>query len=107
MRKAPPKGRRFATVLCAAMCVLTLPIGAGAVLPAHARQIAALFPSLGSPSHRLADAENGVGAAHAGARFVLLLRTDRQGLNPQPRRTNAVLLLKPLGPAPMSSLQAG
>jgi hypothetical protein len=100
----PPAGRnRSALVIGSAICILSLAVSAGAVVPADARQVAVLFPPWWSAPKVFAHAASAGEIVQVGAPFVLILRSDQPGLSARLRRAGAVLLLNPLGVGPCGS----
>jgi hypothetical protein len=89
--------------LGSAICVLSLFVSAGAVVPARASQVAALFPPWWSAPKVFAHAASAGEIIQVGAPFVLILRSDQPGLSARLRRAGAILLLNPLGVGPCGS----
>ncbi|MHB8287507.1 MAG: hypothetical protein ACYDD1_22920 [Caulobacteraceae bacterium] len=103
MNDAQPVRSRSAVLIGSAICVLSLAVSVGAVVPANATQVAALFPPWWSAPKVFAHAAGAGQIVQVGAPFVVILRSDQPGLSARLRRAGAVLLLNPLGVGPCGS----
>jgi hypothetical protein len=103
MQDAKPVRIRLVALIGSTLCLLSLAVSAGAVVPAQATLVAALFPPWWSAPKVFAHAAGAGQIVQVGAPFVVILRSDQPGLSARLRRAGAILLLNPLGVGPCGS----
>jgi hypothetical protein len=90
--------RFFIAPLCIAIALAGLAAGAVAGKPNDAGSLVAVFPPWWSASRALAEASRVGDVVNAGAfPFVLIVQSQRPGLEERLRAAGAVLLLNPIG----------
>jgi hypothetical protein len=103
MKGGQAGGNRTALVLAFAICMLSLTVSAGAIVPAKAERVAAVFPPWWTAPKIFVRAASAGEIVQVGAPFVVILQSDRPGLSARLKRAGAILLLNPLGVGPCGS----
>jgi hypothetical protein len=103
MKGGQASRNRTALALTFGICMLSLAVSAGAIVPAGAARIAAVFPPWWTAPKIFVRAASAGEIVQVGAPFVVILQSDRPGLSARLKRAGAILLLNPLGVRPCGS----